>query len=263
MVNAAADPALFSRLSGAKRPAFNAALNGAGARLLDLWTLGVVVPRLQPKLVVIGLSSRELNDNGIASSRAYHAVRRSPGGRSIASDLSPTERIQSMGERGLYLVRYRNLLRNPSKLTDQPDAKRRSAVGPLGALAALRLFDEATYRVTERFRNGFSLSLGGFTMGGRELDALGHLVESLIAQRIRVVVVEMPVTDDTIAAHPRGADDYRSFENVLGVLARSTQLIDADAWFPGTAGFADPMHLNGTGREEFTRRLAEQTSAAG
>ncbi|MGH2726758.1 MAG: hypothetical protein ACRDKS_07250, partial [Actinomycetota bacterium] len=264
MVNAAADPALFSRLLGVKRPAFNAALNGASARLIDLWTLDVVVPRLRPKVVVIGLSSRELNDNGFASARIFRAVRRSPGGRSIAGDLSPTERIQSIGERALYLVRYRTRLRHPSTLTADPEVKRPATVGPLGVLDALRIFDHATYRVPERFRDEvFPQSLDGFVMGGKEFDALGHLVSTLITQKIRVVLVEMPVTDDTIAAHPQGANDYRRFEDVVGIFARSTQLVDADAWFPGTSDFADPMHLNGTGREEFTRRLAALMTAAG
>jgi hypothetical protein len=262
MMNAAADPTLYSQLDPAQRPAFNAALNGAGARLLDLWTLGVVVPRLKPDTVVIGMSSRELNDGGSASARAFRSVRRSPGGRAIRSDLSPTERIQWLGERASYLVRYRSRLRAPSTLKETPDAQRRAAVGPLGGLTAIRLFDDATYTVTDRFRNQvIPQAFGGFAIGGVEASALGHLVGELVRAGIEVVLVEMPITDDIIPAHPRGAEDYRRFEQVLGLVSRSARVVDGDAWFEGTGEFADPLHLNGAGRERFTRQLFAAAAA--
>lgn len=263
MVNAAADPALYSRLSGANRPAFNAALNGSGALLMDLWTLRVVVPKLKPDTVVIGVSSRDLNDNGRASNRAYRAIRRSPGGRTVGDDLSLTERVQSIAERASYLVRYRSVLRKPATMTDVPVAKRRSEVGPLGSLAGLRIFVGATYREELYRGEKFPESLGGFVMGGTEFDALGHLVRTLVERKIDVVLVEMPVTEDAVTAHPGGAGDYERFEAILGLFTRFTQLVDADAWFPTNDGFGDPFHLNDRGREVFTRSLAAAVSQTG
>jgi hypothetical protein len=75
------------------------------------------------------------------------------------------------------------------------------------------------------------------------------------------VLVEMPVTQDAIDAHPHGADDYRLFEQILGTFASRTQVIDAHAWFEGTTEFADPFHLNSKGRARFTRQLDEETVA--
>ena len=69
MTNAAADPALATRLLGVKRPAFNAALDGADLRALEFWTLRVVVPKLRPRAVVIGVSSREFNETVILRER--------------------------------------------------------------------------------------------------------------------------------------------------------------------------------------------------
>src|SRR5437879_5105086 len=48
MINAAVDPDRLSLQLRRSRPAFNAGLNGAGIRLLELWTLKVVVPTLRP-----------------------------------------------------------------------------------------------------------------------------------------------------------------------------------------------------------------------
>ena len=258
MVNAAADPVLYSELSGAKRPAFNAALNGAGTRLFDLWTMHVVVPRLHPKVVVVGLSSRELNDLGSSSEQAYQSVRGSPGGRSVAPDLSPTEWILRAGDQS-YLVRYRQRLRSPSTLFDIPPGAGRNSVGRLGTLAALRIFTRPQYLTEDFHKNVVPRTLARFAVGGRALDALRHLVDELTAARIRVVLVKMPVTQDAIDAHPHGAEDYRRFEQILATFASQTQVIDADAWFDGTAEFADPFHLNSKGRERFTRQLDAET----
>lgn len=262
MMNAAADPLLFSKLTGSGRPAFNAALNGAGTRLLDLWTLDVVVPRLRPKVVVIGLSSRELNDLGGASEQAYRSVRGSPGGRSVAPNLSPTEWLLRIGDRSA-IVRYRDRLRHPATLFDTPRGAGSASVGPLGTLTALRLFEHATYRNELFFKNVVPRTLARFSTGGITLTALRHLIQELKASRIGVVLVEMPITQDAVDAHPRGAQDYRTFEQIVGTLASdSTRLIDAHAWFQGTVEFADPFHLNGTGRAHFTRQLHTEAGAA-
>ncbi len=261
MTNAALDPLLYSQLSGAPRPAFNAALNGAGTRLFDLWTLRVVVPRLRPKVVVVGLSSRELNDLGSSSEHAYESVRGSPGGRSVATDLSPTEWILRAGDQS-YLVRYRQRLRSPSTLFDTPPGAGRASVGPLGQLAALRIFNRPQYLTEDFHKNVVPRTLARYSVGGRALSSLRHMVEELTAAKIRVVLVEMPVTQDAIDAHPRGADDYRLFEQILGTFASRTQVIDAHAWFEGTAEFADPFHLNSKGRARFTQQLDAETEPA-
>jgi hypothetical protein len=210
---------------------------------------------------VIGISSRELNDGGIASAHAFDAVRHSPAGRRVAADRSIRERLYAYAETASALVRYRDALRNPSKLFREDVQEQRAAVGALGELRALRIFADANYAVTARFRDDVvPRSLENFRLGGETAGALRHLVDTLIAGDIRVVLVEMPITKDAIDFHPKGAADYRSFADALARFAaarpRVTFLRAIDS-FPATDDYFDPFHLNGRGMTRFTRLLAD------
>ncbi len=67
----------------------------------------------------------------------------------------------------------------------------------------------------------------------------------------------MPITEDVIVRHPNGADDYHRFETLLTQFSDRAHVLDATGWFSGTGDFADVFHLNGMGRERFTRSIAE------
>ncbi|MEX2554917.1 MAG: hypothetical protein WEB06_04735 [Actinomycetota bacterium] len=249
MMDYAVDPGALSKLLGLKRPVFNASLNGAEARLMDFWLLNVVVPRLRPRVVVIGVSSRELNDLGEGTRRAFDAVRDSYGGRAVAGDLSPTERILELGERVSGLVRYRSLLRKPSRLFDAEPLEEGLAVSALGAPTHSRRTD--VYRTLPPIS-------GGFAVGGSSMRALDHLIGRLESLGIRVLLVEMPISPDGYARHPNGIADYRSFQQAVAgfVAAKGLPFSDMLSPFPTTEWFGDTLHLNRRGRERFTRLLA-------
>jgi hypothetical protein len=249
MMDYAADPGALSKLLGLQRPAFNASLNGAEARLMDFWLLNVVVPRLRPQVVVIGVSSRELNDLGKGTRGAYEAVRDSYGGRNVATDLSPTERILEVGERVSGLVRYRSILRAPSRLFKEEPLEEGLAVTALGAPTHPRRLD--VYRTLPPIA-------GGFAVGGPSMRALEHLIERLEALGIRVLLVEMPISPDGYARHPNGVADYRSFQQTVAqfVATSGTSFADMLSPFTTTEWFGDTLHLNKRGRERFTQFLA-------
>lgn len=249
MMDYAVDPGALSKLLGLQRPAFNASLNGAEARLMDFWLLNVVVPRLRPQVVVIGVSSRELNDLGRGTREAFEAVRNSYGGRTAATDLSPTERILEVGERVSGIVRYRTLLRAPSRLFKAEPLEEGLAVTVLGAPTHPRRLD--TYRTLPPIS-------GGFAVGGSALGALKHLIERLKSSKIRVLLVEMPISPDGYARHPNGMADYRSFQQAVGqfVATTGTSFADMLSPFPTTEWFGDTLHVNKRGRERFTQLLA-------
>lgn len=249
MMDYAVDPAALSKQLGLQRPAFNASLNGAEARLMDFWLLNVVVPRLRPRFVVIGVSSRELNDLGRGTREAFEAVRNSYGGRTVADDLSPTQRILEVGERVSGIVRYRALLRVPSRLVNAEPLEAALAVSALGAPTHPRRLD--TYRTLPPIS-------GGFAVGGSAMRALEHLVERLKSSKIRVLLVEMPISPDGYARHPNGMADYRSFQQTIAqfVATTGTSFADLLTPFPTTEWFGDTLHLNRRGRERFTQLLA-------
>lgn len=249
MMDYAVDPAALSKELGLKRPAFNASLNGAEARLMHFWLLNVVVPRLRPRVVVIGVSSRELNDLGKGTREAFEAVRHSYGGRAVANDLSPTERVLDMGERVSGLVRYRSLLRKPTRLFDAEPLEEGLAVSALGSPTHRRRLD--AYKALPPIE-------GGFAVGGSSMRALEHLIERLMSSKIRLVLVEMPIAPDGYARHPNGMTDYRRFQQTLARVVTTTgaHFVDMLAPFPTSEWFADSVHLNRQGRERFTQLIA-------
>jgi hypothetical protein len=260
MVNAAVDPDAFGRAAHRDRPAFNAAINGADARLVEPWLLDVVVPRLAPETVVIGVSSRDLNDH--ASHRQFDLFRTSDEGRWAMHHRSPPDRLERAAERWSYLVRYRDDLRRPRRLAGHRDPLRAVAdIGVLGQLHALDIYAHADYAVTPHFvREARSDALHDYSIGGEEVAALRRTVTGLRARGVRVVLLEMPVTEDAIALHPHGAADYARFTARLRDVAGVTeaQLVDLTSTFGSTRFFFDPFHLNGSGRAAFTAALADR-----
>jgi hypothetical protein len=249
MMDYAVDPAALSNALGLKRPAFNASLNGAEAQLMHFWLLNVVVPRLRPRVVVIGVSSRELNDLGKGTRDAFEAVRHSYGGRAVANDLSPTERVLEMGERVSGLVRYRSLLRKPTRLFDAEPLEEGLAVSVLGSPTHRRRLDAF---------KALPPIVGGFAVGGTSMRVLERLIERLSSSNIRPVLVEMPIAPDGYARHPNGIADYRRFQHTIARVVTSTGATFADMLtpFPTSEWFGDSVHLNKGGRERFTQLLA-------
>ena len=260
MVNAAIDPDAFGRVAHRDRPAFNAAINGADARLVEPWLLDVVVPRLRPETVVIGVSSRDLNDQ--ASHRQFDLFRTSDAGRWVMHHRALPDRIERAAERWSYLVRYRGDLRRPRRLAGHHDPLREVAhVGSLGQLRALDIYATASYAVTPHFvREARADALHDYSIGGAQLAALRRTVAGLRARGVRVVLLEMPVTADAIALHPRGAADYARFTTRLRGVADATgaRLVDLTKTFDSTRLFFDPFHLNGSGRAVFTAAIADR-----
>jgi hypothetical protein len=257
MMNAAGDPAALSRLIGAKRPVFNAALAGMTARLLNFWTLRVVVPRLHPRMVVIGVSSRELND--LAKAGDFEAIRSSFEGRRLTNGLPPTQRVLTLGERYSYTVRYRSLLRTPSQWFTSEAERPLFQVGPLGQSARSISKLDRPYGVFEQRVRGSERvpAFNPYAVGGREITALRDLATSLAKADIRVLIVEMPVSPDLAGFHQHGADDYRRFEQAVAATAadEGLPLLNMSPSFPDRTTFVDTQHVNRIGRERFTRLL--------
>jgi hypothetical protein len=263
MMNAAGDPVALGKTLDVRRPVFNASLNGAGSQLMDFWLLHVVVPRLHPRIVVLGVSSRDLNDRGISSGDAYRSLRRSTGGRSVAPNLSPTERIEAIAEKVSAVVRYRSILRQPSRWFGTDPRQVAAVVSPLGVPRAIRFLNHP-YKIKDDFYPRIVPRMySNFSTGGVATRSLDHLVSSLVALKIQVVLVEMPITLDVYPVHPNGMDDYRLFERSLGAVVSESgaRFINMIPRFPSTLQFGDPLHVNGEGRQRFTDLLAAMLRA--
>ena len=277
ITNAAFDAHQFTETNRLPRPAFNASLNATTVRTLELWTRDVVLPRLRPDLLILGINSSELSDHSLLAERVYRQFVESRAWRALHPRASRGRRMLLWAEERSFLVRYRHFLREPGdwgmrapmhvrvgrsmrhpKRLFGKSRGRRAAVTPLGMLHALWVFRDVPYQLRERVLAIWKTAIVPYEVGGQELAALGRLADATRDAGVSFAIVVMPVTDDYINIHPHGRQDYDRFRHVLDtfVRERAIPLIDLMAEIPSHEGYADPVHRNDEGRRSFTEILS-------
>ena len=238
------------------RGAYNAGLVGATAWIVDAWTRELVVPRLDPDVVVVAVSSRDLNDNGAGVALSDGLFRRSEGGRRVLGTESTADEVERWLDERSALLRYREVLRRPFEAWAGYDPPDRDA-------AAITELGLETHLLDERYADrAFAVDfmrrepLRDFALDGVQEAAFERLVTGLVADGRRVVVVDVPVTQDYVDAHPRGEQDMDDYRAVVdAVVARTgAELVRPGVWEPSL--FSDPLHLNGAGVDRLTDLLA-------
>lgn len=261
MVNAGLDPVRAGRILG--RPSelpFNAAVNGADVRTLAVWAERVVLPRLRPRAVVLGISGLELNDNGITQQRFWDRFAASPAGAVVAGRTNVVERAATWVEERSALVRYRTTLRRP--VTAVREGKQLGGVTAtrLGVLTSMPEFHARSYGIGAEFRRRTEdESYHDYAIGGLQLRALDRLATMLRARGVDLLLVSMPITSDAVAMYPRGSSDHERFRREFAAFAerRDLPLEDPGAAFADhTALFVDPLHLNAKGAAALTDRVS-------
>ena len=279
-INAGLDADAMTEMLGGDRPVFNAALNGATTRTMELWTLDVVIPLLKPDIVVVGMNTSALNDNGYGGARSAKKLRRSVGWRRAHSPKSGARRLSLFLE-GSYLFRYRNFLFEPTiarrrrwyrirRFKSDPlylFRKRRgqfAAVSKLGMLRAGNVFSGAGYGAPERIVRVWSDQyVNDYSVGGPERAALMRLIAGARAASAEVLIVQVPNSADWITYHPHGAADFEAFTQILRSIVAETgvQFHDMNSEFSVLKPedvFSHPIHVNFVGRRYFSELCVEQ-----
>jgi hypothetical protein len=258
VVDVSVDPAGLAGAAG-RRGAYNAGLIGATPEIVEAWAH--VVSTLRPDVAVVAVSSRDLNGNGAGMRSSTELFRRSAGGRRLLGTQSTADRIEWWLDDHVALLRHRQSLRRPLEaLTsyDPPDrnSTRLTRLGFETHLAA------STYRSDETTSAFFRREpLRDWAVTDDQRGALARLATSLEDQGIRVILLDVPVTDDYVSLHPEGAADVAEYAAAIDALA-----VDADAEVlrPGIWPeelFSDPLHLNGAGVERLTAELRAYLAA--
>ena len=266
MMNVALDPLELARSVGQETTfAYNASLSAGIPRLMEEWTKAVVFPKLQPSVLVIGLSSIDLNDASSHRELLLRLFEAAPAARLALGRASLMERIDDAASRVSAFVRYRRAFRDPKRVFQSVVLNRSAVVDPqvgsFGAGLAHRGEDFALPKPVDRAEG----TLADYHTGGLEQAAIGRIIALAQARGTRVLIVKMPVTAEYIATHPRGGDDYQVFERALAALAASyaVPVIDAQPAATGHRYFADDSHLNGRGTEAFTHLIATELETRG
>lgn len=259
IVNVGIDPDAFVANSDWATSAYNASLSAASPRLLELWAAEVVLPLLEPKVVVIGLSSRSLNANGENQQLAYDRYTDSIGRAEHLGEASVGQSLQFNAEGLSALARIRGEIRSPSSFLSKIGAggNEGSPITNDGYDARLR---DRTYGVSAGFRERMTENvLNDYEVGGEELAAVERLIESAERAGAAVYVVDMPVVAaDYVPLHPRGSEDHEMYEAAFDALSDYERLEarTAMAMAGDPSLHADPLHLNAKGADLLAEWLA-------
>ena len=226
-------------------------------RQTEDWALNVVVPLIAPDVVVIGLTSRDLNDASSSNAEVFEKYLNSRGRARFLGEETIGQQVQRAASRVSALVRISPFLRDPASLVTQynPNGPDTGEFVLPGEDYDPRPLDVT--RTRERALNDYSL-------GGVELDALRRLVAQLESMDIEVVVVEMPfVAEDYLGMHPNGAADYDAYRRVVADFTAENDLtyVDLTTYPWTTSEFYDFLHVNSAGIAVVNALLADELAA--
>jgi hypothetical protein len=258
-VDAGVDPSALTAVRG-PRPAYNAATGAASIAMIDFWARNVAISRLRPDVVIVGLTSRELNQNDPEQQRLEREFEDAPAVKHLRGAESILERAERRLEGVSALFRYRAVLRDPryaralvgiaGHRTATTYGETVAGDGQYGAFADERYVPSGV--IEHLFR---SRAVNRYEIGDSQRSTLRALLRFINAHGARAVVVNMPVTADYVRFHPNGRRDYdRATATMSGEAALAgARFVDAGVW-PDEL-FADPGHLNRAGAKRLTAML--------
>ncbi len=230
---------------------YNASLNGGVPVVMEPWLLDQVVPRLDPEVVVWGLSALDVSlEYGDATLEAYDDALQTKTGL-----LAEVDRAVS---RFSDLVAARAVLRNPDQILGSGrDENRRSlaeAEAEVGPDGERRDFASATGigRAQEMARR-----ITPFQLDRDDLAAIARTVDALRRRGIEVVFVELPVPDRFLELYPGGPPQHQLVTDTIVALGDALDVeVIAPVGPTDDASFVDFTHLDAEPAAAFTRSLA-------
>jgi hypothetical protein len=261
LVNAGIDPGQFGDQLGGVT-AYNAALSAAIPVLFQPWMADVVVPRLHPKVVVIGVTSFDFTDHPSASA-FYKAFADSVGGRAALGKDNALDDVDRWLHDHSELWAHKFALRDPDTVIDAIDG---SGPPPDPLIEQIEPSGHTIYKGHGTFsdRPDAGPPIGAWTIGKDNPAALRRLIDASKAQGTKVVLVDTPVTDEYVSRHPHGAADFATYLDALRKLGADTgtPVLEFDG-MRDHAYFADVVHLNAAGVAAFTPRLLAGLQSVG
>jgi len=257
------DPVAFSESAGTT--GYNAALSAASPRSLVPWTQNVVLSTAEPRLAVIGLVSRDLNDNGISQTEFVERLESSPGMIERGQPDNLMESLEKWFLAHSALFRVRPFLGDPQRLLSElfpAGGAEGDEVEAVGALGADSSYDGQPYADIDTWRAAWNARhLNDFLIGESEIEALHELIERLKSSGVQVMLVNMPVTDDYVDTIRDGARLQVEFSDLLEDTASDLEVgyLDVSDQFDKEA-FRDPAHLTPAGARSLAIALAEASS---
>ena len=238
-------PDVYDFISG--DTSYNVALAGGTPDVMERWLVEEVVPRTRPTTVVWGLTSLDVApEYGDASGLAYNEARATRTGTLAAADRWFSARS--------VLVRERPVLRSPDELLGDAGEARElgqeraeQTLGPQGERLDFAVDVSAQRQAITEAR------LANFTVDPTDTERIARSVADLQELGVEVILVELPVPQRFVAAHPNGAADHDRVGVALSELAEEAgvRFLDLSRSFLDS-DFVDFTHLDQAAARRFT-----------
>jgi hypothetical protein len=252
LVDLGVDPTVVDQQIGGGVESYDAGLLGSSPTESAAWAEHVVIPKLHPRVIVLGVDSFDLED--VKEMTDYDAFIQSAGYKQITDTQDPIQNVNQ------WIGKYSSLWYNKDSLRD-PETVLRALAGrpqPVNEYAAdLSADGRQTENQYSHWVNYAGVYVGNWTLGKRNPAAIVQLVSYARARHISVVLVDMPVTTQFVATMPGG--NYQPYLDALGAIGSRTGAgVLYDHRISNVEFFQDDIHMNLRGAEYFSAVLGSQ-----
>ncbi len=254
-VNSSADPAGI-RYPDDDRPVYNAAVRGGTPKIVSSWARHLVVPKLDPDIVVLGVASRELDANGPFLQDVEDQYFAAPAVRHLEGNETALQTAERRVESVSALFKYRTWVRDPGYLRvlvgmdEAPSVSAEAAGDPVAPNGRLSADFRPPRPYTTNFVSDRDPSL---RISPAKRSSLRELLSYLERSVEHVIVVNMPVTEDYIDLQAEGQREL--FDEILETEAERTGATYVDPGIWPRHLFRDPTHTNERGSQRLTTLL--------
>jgi len=229
--------------------------------MIERWATRLVTPRLRPTICVIGVSARELNANAHDQVQDLRNFLQAPEFRHLWKRRTPLERLTHGVEQWSAIVRHRAILRKPLRIfdpvTDDDADQRVDGAGMLHVPMYDRPYGSPPppTKATKLPPEPPPPAPLPFVLSSARVTELRRLVAALRAQGVKVLAVNMPVTDDYVTYF--GQAGYEQTRAAIRRVAETTGSAYLDGGIWPHSLFGNPAHVNSLGAQQFTTLLVD------
>lgn len=234
---------------------YNYAQEGSAAATSAEFVRVAVLDQVDPDLVIMGLTSNELNDGGTTQRELEELQRNSRGFRVAAGTPTVADRINEWFTTRSDLLAHRPVLRDPYRLFREHGTTAKAPWNDPDTGALLR-HRENSYEapVTDDPEAAARLEAvyGNFAVGGHQLSAVRDLAAAVRDRGGSLVVVELPVfLPGFLATIDDGAALLEKTHDALVELEQEAcvERLDLRSMLQEERYWSDPVHVNGAGTQ--------------
>ena len=266
VVHCGFDPAAVLRQGDEPLTGYNAGLHRGFVEIIGPWLEWAAIPILRPKVLVVGLSIADLNDNGTLQREEPRKYRGSLLGRrdvigTLARRLEPRSAA----------FRNHRMLRSPRRLasavahrragTAAADVDVRASRVSLGAWGEWTGFHGREFLTTENMYEHIAHgALGDYRAGGEQVRIIEGWITRFRELVPEVVLSSVPLSTKLPEVLPHGDADMDDYAEVLrGIAARTgVPLLEPTPDLVDEDDFADFVHVNEKGMAKLSASVGEQ-----